>query len=176
MRYFAPALLLVLWACGGQTTTEPAAAERSVAPSIAAEDSARLAALAGAADFNTPATIEPDIAAAWSGVRIRVIDRDGGAEEIFDIPINGAELLGESGLVLSAGVFLPDFILDESGISSRSAEPINPAVRVIISEDGMEDFEGWLFASMPEIRSYPHERYEVLLVEGIPTGNEAVRQ
>jgi len=170
MRNFAPAVFLVLWACGGQTTTEPAAAEGSVAPSVAAEDSARIATLAEAADFNTPATIEPDIAAAWSGVRIRVIDRDGGAEEIFDIPINGAELLGESGLVLSAGVFLPDFILDESGISSRSAEPINPAVRVIISEDGMEDFEGWLFAAMPEIRSYPHERYEVLLVEGIPAG------
>lgn len=176
MRNLAPALLLVVWACGGQPTTEPAAAGGSAPPSVAAEDSARLTALADTADFNTPATVDPEIAAAWSGVRIRVVDRDGGAEEMFDIPINGAELLGESGLVLSAGVFLPDFILDENGISSRSAEPINPAVRVVISEDGMEDFEGWLFASMPEIRPYPNERWEVLLVGGIPSGSGAVGQ
>ena len=170
MRLLAAALILMLGACGGQSSTDPGSAETSGSPSVAAEDPVRLAALAGAADFNTPATVEPEIAAAWTGVRIRVIDREGGDEEIFDIPINGAELLGESGLVLSAGVFLPDFILDEGGISSRSAEPINPAVRVIISEDGMEDFEGWLFASMPEIHPYPHQRYEVLLVEGIPAG------
>ena len=170
MRYFAAALILLLGACGGQSSTAPHSAENSGPSSVANQDPARLAALAGAADFDTPATIDPDVAAAWSGVRIRVIDRDGGSEEIFDIPINGAELLGESGLVLSAGAFLPDFILDENGISSRSAEPVNPAVRVIISEDGMEDFEGWLFASMPEIHPYPHQRYEVLLVEGIPAG------
>jgi len=170
MRYFAAALILILGACGGQSSTEPGSAANPGPPSVAATDPARFAVLAGAADFDTPATVDPEIAAAWSGVRIRVIDRDGGAEETFDIPINGAELLGESGLVLSAGVFLPDFILDENGISSRSAEPINPAVRVIISEDGMEDFEGWLFASMPEIHPYPNVRYEVLLVEGIPAG------
>ncbi len=168
MRQFAPALILVLSACGGQPPTEPGSTAPSGPQSAATQDPARLAVLAGGADFNTSANVDPDIASAWSGVRIRVIDRDGGTEEMFDIPINGAELLGESGLVLSAGVFLPDFILDENGISSRSAEPINPAVRVVISEDGMEDFEGWLFASMPEIRPYPHQRWEVLLVEGIP--------
>ncbi len=58
-----------------------------------------------AADFDTPATVAPEIAEAWSGVRIRVVDRDGGGEETFDIPLNGADLLGDSGLVLSAGVF-----------------------------------------------------------------------
>ena len=121
-----------------------------------------------AIDFTTPATVEPEIAAAWSGVRIRVVDRENGTAETFDIPLDGADLLGDSGLVLSAGVFLPDFILNEDGITSRSAEPLNPAVRVVISEDGKEDFEGWLFAAMPEIHPYPNARYEVLLVEGIP--------
>jgi hypothetical protein len=172
MRYVAPALLLILSGCGGQPGTEPdsTAVEESHQQPFAAGTPPENAAALAAADFNVPATVPPEIANAWSGVRVRVVDREVGSEEVFDIPLNGADLLGESGLVLSAGVFLPDFILDETGISSRSPEPINPAVRVIISEDGMEDYEGWLFASMPEIRPYPHARYQVLLVEGIPAG------
>ena len=58
--------------------------------------------------------------------------------------------------------------MDESGITSRSTETHNPAARVVISEEGMADYEGWLFAAMPEIHPFPHDRYQVLLVEGIP--------
>lgn len=161
----APALLLMVWACGGQPAVEP---DPAAAEDTAVESVAEPTPDAGVTDFDVPATVPPEIAAAWVGVRIRVIERESGAEETFDIPLGGADLLGESGLVLSAGIFLPDFILDEHGITSRSAEPVNPAVRVVISEDGMDDFEGWLFAAMPEIHPYPNDRYQVLLVEGLP--------
>ena len=33
------------------------------------------------------------------------------------------------------------------------------------------DYEGWLFADMPEIESYPNPFFRVLLVEGIPAGS-----
>jgi hypothetical protein len=168
----ALAALVIVWACGGQPPIEPGPA---TAEDSAGEAASEPAFVAGVTDFDVPAIVPPEIAAAWSGVRIRLIDRESGAQETFDIPLGGADLLGESGLVLSAGVFLPDFIMDEHGITSRSAEPINPAVRVVISEDGMEDFEGWLFAAMPEFDPYPNDQYQVLLVEGIPAG-EPVRR
>jgi hypothetical protein len=168
----AASLLLMAWACGGQPAVEP---DPAAAENNAAEPAAQPVFDAGVTDFDVPATVPPEIAAAWSGVRIRVVDRENGAEETFEIPIGGADLLGDSGLVLSAGVFLPDFILDEHGITSRSAKPVNPAARVIISEDGMEDYEGWLFAAMPEFDPYPNPRFQVLLVEGIPAG-EAERR
>ena len=41
--------------------------------------------------------------------------------------------------------------MDEGGIMSRSAETQNPAARVVITGDGAADYEGWLFAAMPEI-------------------------
>jgi hypothetical protein len=158
-------LLLAVWACGGQpreTSDSPAGGTGSAVLRVERAQGVAIT------DYDAQPVVDPDIAAAWSGVRILLIDREDGTEQVFDIPINGADLLGDSGLVVSAGVFLPDFIMDENGITSRSPEPVNPAVRVIISEDGMEDFEGWLFASMPEIRPYPHDRFQVLLVEGIP--------
>jgi hypothetical protein len=163
----APVLLVIVSACGGQPAVEP---DQTADGASAAESVTERVFAAGVTDFDVPATVAPEIAAAWAAVRIRVIDRESGAAENFEIPLGGADLLGESGLVLSAGVFLPDFIMDEHGITSRSAMPVNPAVRVLISEDGMEDFDGWLFAAMPEIHPYPHARYQVLLVEGIPAG------
>ena len=87
---------------------------------------------------------------------------------MIEVPLGEKVALGESGLTLSADTFVPDFVMDEGGITSRSAETHNPAVRVVISEAGVADYEGWLFAAMPEIHPFPHDRFQVLLVEGIP--------
>ncbi len=118
--------------------------------------------------LNTEITVLPEIAAAWSGVRVQVVEFETDDAQVFDIVLGDTVELGDSGLTLTAHAFVPDFVMDEGGITSRSADPNNPAVRVLISEDGAVDYEGWLFASMPGIHPYPHERYQVLLVEGIP--------
>ena len=76
--------------------------------------------------------------------------------------------LGDSGLTATALLFIPDFVMGEDGISSRSAEQNNPALRLRVAEDGQPSWEGWLFAALPEIHPFPHDRYAILLVEGIP--------
>ena len=118
--------------------------------------------------LNTETRLEPEIARAWSGVRVEVIDTTTGETTIVDATLGEAVDLGDSGLTLFADLFIPDFLMDELGIHSRSAEAINPAARIVISEDGVSDYHGWLFAAMPEIYPFPHDRYQVLLVEGIP--------
>ena len=119
--------------------------------------------------LNTEIDLDPEIAAAWSGVRVHLVDSETGEAEIFDVVLGEAVSLGDSGLTLSADTFLPDFVMHEGGITSRSAETQNPAARVVITEEGMADYEGWLFAAMPEIHPFPHDRYQVLLIEGIPS-------
>jgi hypothetical protein len=120
--------------------------------------------------LNTDIRLNPEIAGAWSGIRVHVVDSETGDGQIINVILGETVALGESGLTLSADLFIPDFVMDEGGITSRSAETQNPAARVIIAEEGMADYEGWLFAAMPEIHPYPHDRYQVLLVEGIPAG------
>jgi hypothetical protein len=119
--------------------------------------------------LNTDIRLDPEIAGAWDGIRVRVVDSETGDGQIIDVALGGTEALGDSGLTLSAEIFVPDFVMDEAGITSRSPETHNPAARVVIAEEGMADYEGWLFAAMPEIHPYPHARYQVLLVEGIPS-------
>lgn len=118
--------------------------------------------------LNTDIRLDPEIAGAWSGIRVHVVDSETGDGQIIEVILGDTVALGDSGLTLSADTFVPDFVMDEGGITSRSAETQNPAARVVITEEGMADYEGWLFAAMPEIHPFPHDRYQVLLVEGIP--------
>ncbi len=116
---------------------------------------------------NSEIRLPEHIVSAWTGVRIRVVDSTTGASERYDIPVGEPAPLGETGLTLVVESFIPDFVMDEAGITSRSPDPANPAARVVISEEGTEPYEGWLFASMPDIHPFPHDRYRVLLEEGI---------
>jgi hypothetical protein len=118
--------------------------------------------------LNTDIRLDPEIADAWTGIRVHVVDSETSEAQIIEVALGETAVLGESGLTLSADTFVPDFVMDDGGITSRSAETHNPAVRVVIAEEGKADYEGWLFAAMPEIHPFPHERFQVLLVEGIP--------
>jgi hypothetical protein len=122
----------------------------------------------GFGDLDTEIALAPEIAEAWTGVKILLIDKDSSDEQTFDVMLGGTEPLGDSGLTIGIDTFIPDFAMDEKGIRSRSAHTDNPAVRVLITEEGGSGFQGWLFAAMPEIHPFEHERYQVLLVEGIP--------
>ena len=120
------------------------------------------------AGINAEINLDPAIVEGWSGIRVRVVELETGTDEVVDIAIGDEAPLGDSGLTLRAVTFIPDFVMGENGITSRSALPQNPAARVAISEDGKDDFEGWLFGAMPEIHPFPHDKYGVVLVEGIP--------
>lgn len=170
MRYtfvIALALALVLAGCGaGSDTAQP---ETQAMPEDNVHANAAGSSMPGMmGGVNTEIRLDPEIAAAWSGIRVRVVDSETGDDQTIDVPLGENVALGDSGLTLSTDTFIPDFVMDEGGITSRSAETLNPAARVVISEEGVADYEGWLFAAMPEIHPYPHERYQVLLVEGIP--------
>jgi len=177
--YLIIPLVLVLAACGAQSETAGSAAPdddlHRTAAEMPADDmhsTAMSEAMGGGMGgaLNTELSLDPAIADAWSAIRIRLVDSESGDEQEFVVEIGQILELGDSGLSLAVQGFVPDFVMDEGGITSRSADPNNPAARVLISEDGVVDYEGWLFAAMPGIHPYPHERYRVLLVEGIPAG------
>jgi hypothetical protein len=173
-------LTTTLFGCGATTENETeTAAVEGVMPDDDVhrqaagmpEDEAHASAMGGlgmGGGLNTDITVEAAIAEAWSGINVRVVDVETGDASSFEVALGETLALGDSGLTLTATAFVPDFVMDESGITSRSAETHNPAARVVIAEEGTTDYEGWLFAKMPEIHPFPHSRYQVLLVKGIP--------
>lgn len=118
--------------------------------------------------INREVTLSDEVRDAWSGVRVRVVETETGESEVYTVPLAEPTALGTTGLVAEAHLFVPDFVMGEEGITSRSAAPDNPAARVTIAENDEAAFEGWLFADMPDVHPFVHDRYRVLLEEGVP--------
>ena len=153
---------LALFGCGqkgaDETTTDLAPPETTIAMGDADHDMG----------FNTEVTLADEIAATWRGAVISVAGPES-EPQTFELPFGEAIVLGETGLTATALVFVPDFVMGEDGITSRSAEAVNPALRLRVIEEGRPDYEGWLFAAMPEIHPFPHETYSILLADGLLT-------
>ena len=170
--------LLATLGCGGSATPPADDVEAAASHDGIPDDDVHSTAMGQAMDggmhesggINAEITLDPEIADDWQAIRVRMVELSSMAETFHEIGIGEEAPLGDSGLTLRVVAFIPDFVMGEGGITSRSADPQNPAARVVISEEGKDDYEGWLFGAMPEIHAYPHELYGVMLVEGVPAG------
>ncbi len=168
--------LLAAFGCGGSTTppaddvTTEAAHEAMPEDDVHADamDAAMEGGMHSGGGINAEITLDPEIADDWRAIRVRVVELSTMTESFYEIPIGEEGPLGDTGLTLRAVAFIPDFVMSEGGITTRSADPQNPAARVVIIEEGKADYEGWLFGAMPEIHAYPHELFGVMLSEGVP--------
>ncbi len=164
--------LLATLGCGGSTTPPADDVNSTAAEQAMPDDDVHAGAMGGgmhqSAGINAEVSLDPEIADDWRAIRVRVVDLGTMEESSYEIPIGEAVPLGDTGLTLQAVAFIPDFVMGETGITSRSAEAQNPAARVVILEEGKTDYEGWLFGAMPEIHPFPHEQYAVMLSEGVP--------
>jgi hypothetical protein len=175
------ALAMILPACGSKkaakTVVQPAATAPAHQASSQMPNDAMHQGMAGAMGtdsghsmaLNTKVSLPEAIRKAWTGVKIKVINTKTKKAEMFTVPIGSTKVLGNSGLKITVKSFVPDFVMGADGITSRSAESKNPAAQVVISDNGKPDFNGWLFAAMPNIHPYPHPLYRVVLAGGIPS-------
>jgi hypothetical protein len=172
------ALTICLSACGsdtGPTNDQDATPDTELTVNGMPDDDIHADAMSSvmgggdhAMGINRDVHLSDEIRSAWRGVTIRVVDTTDDSDQVFDVGLGSTVALADTGIELTAETFIPAFVMDDSGITSSSAEASNPAVRVVITEDGEEPYHGWLFAAMPGIHPFPHDRYQVLLVEGIP--------
>jgi hypothetical protein len=164
--YLVILVSIIAAGCGGQqlTDAEPSSSDLSTAESPHGESSK---ARSETTQVPTDILISDEIRNAWSGVRVQLVSRDTGSIETFELSFGEPVDLGDSGLRLTVSDFIPDFIMDEEGITSQSPDPNNPAAKILVQEEGVDDYSGWLFAAMPEIHPFPHEKYELTLVEGL---------
>jgi cytochrome c biogenesis protein len=59
--------------------------------------------------------------------------------------------LDEQGTQVELGDFLPDFVLEGNQITSRSSEPNNPAVRLVVTRAGGSPASVWVFPKSPDM-------------------------
>lgn len=111
--------------------------------------------------------IPPNVKSAWKAVKIAVELKQAKSTKQYTIPLNSDFKVPETDLVLKVGDFLPHFAMTADQITSNSNNPENPAVRIEVLEAKKDVFKGWLFAKFPAVHPFTHDKYGLVLLEGI---------
>ena len=116
--------------------------------------------------------VPPDVKDKWSGVKLIIEDKQTNKMQEYTVKLSSEFKIPDSKLTIKVGDFLPDFKLGVQVITSASNNLVNPAVGVVIYEDGSQIFPesgkwGWLYAEHPTMHPFQHSRFSVLLKEGI---------
>lgn len=109
----------------------------------------------------------------WSAVKLLIKDKKLNKTQEVTVKLGDEIKIPDSKLTAKVGVFLPDFKMGAQIITSASNSPNNPAVGVLILENGSQIFPesgewGWLYSKHPDIHPFQHERYVLILKEGVP--------
>ncbi|MEN8263990.1 MAG: DUF2155 domain-containing protein [Nitrospirota bacterium] len=116
--------------------------------------------------------VPPDVKELWVAVKFSVQDKKENTKKDYTVNIGEEFTIEGSGLTIKAGPFLPDFKMSGQIITSASNNLGNPAVGVMISENGKKLFPpsgewGWLYKHFPEVHSFQHERFSLVLLDGV---------
>ncbi|MGE5277234.1 MAG: hypothetical protein ACM3SU_09580 [Acidobacteriota bacterium] len=104
---------------------------------------------------------------AYSGVVLLWKDSASGKEGKLEVPFGGSVALPDSGLTISADVYLPSFAMTAEVITSSGVEEGNPAARIRVRDKEKDIFSGWIFKRFPDVHPFTHPRFSLRLDGGI---------
>ncbi len=109
--------------------------------------------------------VPDEVKAKWKTVHLKLVDKEKNTEEQIEVAVGKEASVKGTRFAVKVAVFLPDYTMFDAYISSKSNEPVNPAVLVELLEQGKSITKGWVFANsnFTAFNSYKHARYEILL-------------
>ena len=112
--------------------------------------------------------VPPDVSRRWKAVKLAVIDKTRGTENIYIVPIGSPFAIPSSALTITVEAFLPSFTMEGAVITTSSNELVNPGAKVRISENGTPVFQGWLFSKFPNTHAVTHPKFGFSLIGIVP--------
>jgi hypothetical protein len=162
---------LVCVGCQERGRPEPgvlmAVSHEREAPQTGAATEGSAAGSAEAPKVPTRLVVPPEVAKAYSAIRVTWKDSGSGKEGALDVPLGGSARVPDSELEVRSDVFLPAFTMAAEEITSKGLEPTNPAARITVREKGSEIFSGWIFTNFPDVHPFQHPRFSLKLAGGV---------
>ncbi|MDA1109855.1 MAG: DUF2155 domain-containing protein [Nitrospinae bacterium] len=113
--------------------------------------------------------IPKDVEGKWKAVKILVRNKaDEGKNELKTAEIGSSFVVADSGIKVTVGPFLPNFVMDQGTYTSMNNQVINPAVQLTVEENGKILYKGWTFARYPTMYAFEHDVYALELKDHIP--------
>jgi hypothetical protein len=115
------------------------------------------------------AIVIPDsVKGKWKAVKLLIKEKQGDKSETKEVVLNSEFDIPNSKIHVQVKEFLPHLMLGEDNFTSISNELNNPAVHLVISEQGKELYDGWAYSKFPDMYNFQHAKYSVTLVDFIP--------
>ncbi|VAX32376.1 hypothetical protein MNBD_NITROSPINAE05-746 [hydrothermal vent metagenome] len=188
---FSGLLLVLLWSAGCGDTADKQPIDPANAPKVSQEESgaekdllkqtaARQPEGSGgevkdhpdvqqAEKLQREVRVPENVAGKWKSVKILIRNKaDDGKNELKTVALGSGFQIGDSGLKVTVGPFLPNFVMDQGTYTSMNNQAINPAVQLVVEENGKVLYKGWTFAKYPEMYAFEHDKFALELKDYIP--------
>ncbi len=115
-------------------------------------------------------TVVPvEVEGKWKAVKLLVKNKkDEERNEMKTINLGSAFELEDSGIKVTVGPFLPNFVMSQKAYTSSGNELTNPAVQLVVEQNGKTLYTGWAFAKYPTMYAFEHDDYALQLMDYIP--------
>ena len=105
----------------------------------------------------------------WKAVKLLIKNKkDEERNEMKTVTLGSSFELEDSGIRVTVGPFLPNFVMSQNAYTSNGNELTNPAIQLVVEQNGKTLYTGWAFAKYPTMYAFEHEDYAVQLMDYIP--------
>ncbi len=112
--------------------------------------------------------IPDNVKGKWKAVKILIRDKtDEEKNEIKTVELGTTFALGDGGMKVTVCPFFPNFVMDESHYTSMDNQLMNPAVQIVVEENGKNIYKGWAFENHPTLYAFENEKYGLQLMGSI---------
>lgn len=113
--------------------------------------------------------VPEEVESQWKAVKIRVRNKiNESRNSMKTVSLGNSFTLDGSAIKVTVGPFMPNFVMTQKSYSSKGNELTNPAVRLVVEENGKILYEGWAFAKYPTMYAFEHDEFALQLMDYIP--------
>ena len=105
----------------------------------------------------------------WKAIKIMVRNKiDESRSSMKTVSLGSSFKLDGSTIQVMVGPFMPNFVMTQTNYTSKGNELMNPAVRLVVEENGKTLYKGWAFAKYPTMYAFEHDEFAFQLMDYIP--------
>ena len=105
----------------------------------------------------------------WKAVKLLIKNKKNETRnQMKTITLGSSFILENSGIKVTVGPFLPNFVMSKKAYTSSGNELTNPAVQLVVEKNGKTLYTGWAFAKYPTMYAFEHEDFALQLMDYIP--------
>jgi hypothetical protein len=113
--------------------------------------------------------VPDEVKGKWKAVKLLIKNKkDEERNEMKTITLGSSFELEDSGIKVTVGPFLPNFVMSQQAYTSSGNELTNPAIQLVVEQNGKTLYTGWAFAKYPTMYAFEHEDFALQLMDYIP--------